>query len=121
MEEIINKFADLKPTHKYYCDSCQDTGKIETIVYTGKDIGYLTHGQEIISYDRFARICWNYHKALYPSLPDYNKFLMSNKEAIETYCKSAERYNPSAYYDVKSTNPCTCRRGNWTKEKKQYD
>jgi hypothetical protein len=118
MEEIIyDRFANLKPTHRYYCDNCQDTGKIETLVYTGKDIGYLTNGQVIVSYDRFARICWNYQRSLYTILPEYNRFLMSNKEAIETYCKSAEKYNPSAHYDIQSLDPCKCNRGNWTKEK----
>lgn len=27
MDEIVKTFSNLKSTHRYYCDECNDTGK----------------------------------------------------------------------------------------------
>jgi hypothetical protein len=121
MDEIVKSFKDLKSTHRYYCDECKDTGKIETLRYTGKDIGYMKTDQEVIGWDRFAKMCWNYQRSIVDGIPEFGKFFFDNFPAIDAYVKSTNIYNASLHVELVSVNPCSCKRGNWTKEKKQYD
>lgn len=120
MQEIVNSFKNLNTSHKYYCEECNDTGKIETIKYIGtKDLQYIRPDQEVIGFDRMHRMIWNYLRAINPRIPEMGKVDWEDKEGIEAYCKTIEKYDPFQYLRVLKVDPCKCIRGNWTKEKKE--
>lgn len=120
MEEIVKTFSNLKSTHKYFCCNCNDTGKVETLRYTGKDLEYIKPNQEVTGYERIHRMCWNYIRSINPNIPEYGRFFFDNLKGIEEYCKTIEKYNPFVYIETVTINPCDqCNRGNWIKEKKE--
>lgn len=120
MDEIVKTFSNLKSTHRYYCEECNDTGKIEVMKYIGtKDLQYVKPDQEVVGYDRIFRMCWNYLRSINPRIPEMGKVDWEDKEGIEAYCKTVEKFDPFQYLRVLKVDPCTCVRGNWTKEKKE--
>lgn len=123
MEEIVKTFSKLKSTHRYYCDECNDTGKVEVLRYTGeKDLQYIKPNQEVIGYERIHKMCWNYIRIDHPNIPEYGKFFFDNLPAIDAYIKAIEKYNPFAYIETVTINPCDkCNRGKWTKEKRKEE
>lgn len=120
MQGIVNSFKNLNTSHKYYCEECNDTGKIEVMKYVGtKDLQYVKPDQEVIGYDRIFRMCWNYLRSINPRIPEMGKVNWEDKESIEAYCKTVEKFDPFQYLRVLKVDPCTCARGNWIKEKKE--
>ena len=120
MEEIVNKFKNLNTSHRYYCEECNDTGKIEVMKYIGtKDLQYVRPDQEIVGYDRMHRMIWNYLRSINPRIPEMGKVNWEDREGIDAYCKTIETYDPFRYVRTIATNPCTCIKGRWTKDQKE--
>lgn len=119
MDEIVKIVAKLDSTHRYYCDECKDTGKIEVVKYTGKkDLQYVKPNQEVIGYDRLHRLIWNWVKSVTPGLPEIGKFNWEDTKTVELYQKAVKDWDPFTCIETVKTDPCKCPRGKWTKEKK---
>lgn len=120
MEEIVSSLKKLETTHRYYCDDCNDTGKIEVVKYTGtKDLQYVKPNQEVIGFGRLHRMMWNYLRSVNPRIPEMGRLNWEDTAGIDAYCKTIEKFDPFQYVETVTMNPCTCPRGNWTKEKKE--
>ncbi|MFZ9300940.1 MAG: hypothetical protein ACO23V_08190 [Chitinophagaceae bacterium] len=105
--EIV-RMAYSKPSIQA-CRYCNDTGKIEVIVYEGRPIaGILQPGHSFLGYDRFFQTVWTYYQSLDSSIGDCETYDERTERAL---LRVKENYDPLRYYRVKGIIDCQyCRR-----------
>lgn len=101
-EKIVDS-ASVNPQRQFICKDCDNTGKLEVIQYTGKDIfGMPKHGDTVIGYNRWWRMCYQYYQIINPNL----KNGLDYKQTFEELSKAKSEYPIDIHIKIIGMQDC---------------
>lgn len=107
---VVNDFmkivdsATANPQRQFVCKDCDNTGKLEIIQYTGKNIeGQQKHGDTIVGYNRWWRMCFRYYMIVNPNLKEN---MDDYKQLHDELSKAKSQYPIDINYRVIGVQDC---------------
>ncbi len=115
---VVNDFmkivdsATANPQRQFVCKDCDNTGKLEIIQYTGKNIeGQQKHGDTIVGFNRGWRMCFRYYMIINPNLKEN---MNDYKQLHDELSKAKSQYPIDIYYKVIGVQDCnSCKTSQW--------